>query len=194
MAMGEHTRPSTGLSVALHGLPAGTIEKSIVALLQVITPGQFDLVLVLGRHAASSQVGDIPYAVINFINASAAAAFCDFIETLNQYEDKPIQIVTSKYRGWGLNLAYLMARFGWDTTAWPLKPLLFCGGVLQTQRQMLKIIANIPASLLFEGQAVVSAEMGRTARGASCFHMGQLQAAWSAPVRTAPLTAMGRAA
>mmetsp|Transcript_24081 Transcript_24081/g.45460 ORF Transcript_24081/g.45460 Transcript_24081/m.45460 type:complete len:172 (+) Transcript_24081:73-588(+) len=135
----------------LRCLPVNATELSMLATLRVIAPGQFDFLTVCRQSLDS-------FAVINFTNAESAVAFQEFIEALNKYETVPVVMNTSRKQGVKASLAYFLARFGWNITAWPCMPLLFNGVTQLSREQTLKVFAELPPHLLYEAQAAVDDE------------------------------------
>ncbi|CAE7223887.1 Myo16 [Symbiodinium necroappetens] len=156
--MGEgFSAPFTTLM--LRRLPPEMTTDTLLAMLNIVTPGRFDFVYVpYDRH----KLVNISLAFINFTDSGAAKEAQEFFHLLNDaHAAWNIVACAGNVQGFSFNAAYYVARFGIRAIHDAHAPVLFKNGMQLTDRmEISRLYASLPTSTLQGAKDFVKAERG----------------------------------
>ena len=156
--MGEgFSAPLTTLM--LRRLPPEMTTDTLLAMLNIVTPGRFDFVYVpYDRH----KLVNISLAFINFTDSRAAKEAQEFFHLLNDaHAAWNIVACAGNVQGFSFNAAYYVARFGIRAIHDAHAPVLFKNGMQLTDRmEISRLYASLPTSTLQGAKDFVKAERG----------------------------------
>mmetsp|Transcript_63750 Transcript_63750/g.149734 ORF Transcript_63750/g.149734 Transcript_63750/m.149734 type:complete len:229 (-) Transcript_63750:209-895(-) len=152
-------------TIMLRRLPSTLTTDTLVAMLQVFAPGQFDFVYMPHDRKRGTHIS---LAFINFVDSASASWAQHELQLLKKHAGWDLVTSASSVQGLTFNLAYFVARFGRRAINDSYAPLLFKHGVQLGESEVRRTYAGLPSCVLLEAQRFLQAEKaGSMAKGTS---------------------------